>query len=76
MLFLDPVEFLRHFPMVFRGFPRGSTVASRETRGSRGTLSTLDISNLGSSEERIAARRARAETKLKLDKEEASWLGR
>ena len=35
------------------------------------TLSTLDISNLGSSEERIAARRARAETKLKQDKEEA-----
>lgn len=36
-----------------------------------GTLSTLDISNLGSSEERIAARRARAEAKLKADKEEA-----
>ena len=31
MLFLDPVEFLRHFPMVSRGFPRGSTVASRGT---------------------------------------------
>ncbi|CAJ1413811.1 unnamed protein product [Effrenium voratum] len=36
-----------------------------------GTLSTLDISNLGSSDERIAARRSRAETKLKQDKEEA-----
>lgn len=35
------------------------------------TMSTLDISNLGSSEERIAARRSRAETKLKQDKEEA-----
>eukprot|EP00434_Breviolum_minutum_P006275 symbB.v1.2.005535.t1/scaffold323.1/size229223/12 len=36
-----------------------------------GTLSTLDISNLGSSDERIAARRTRAEAKLKQDKEEA-----
>ena len=35
------------------------------------TLSTLDISNLGSSDERIAARRTRAEAKLKQDKEEA-----
>ena len=34
-----------------------------------GTLSTLDISNLGSSDERIAARRTRAEAKLKQDKE-------
>lgn len=35
------------------------------------TYSTLDISNLGSSDERIAARRQRAEAKLKQDKEEA-----
>ena len=35
------------------------------------TYSTLEISNLGSSDERIAARRQRAEAKLKQDKEEA-----
>ena len=38
-----------------------------------GTLSTLDISNLGSSDERIAARRTRAEAKLKQDKERGLW---
>ena len=38
-----------------------------------GTLSTLDISNLGSSDERIAARRTRAEAKLKQDKESGLW---
>ena len=39
-----------------------------------GTLSTLDISNLGSSDERIAARRTRAEAKLKQDKERGLWI--
>ena len=39
-----------------------------------GTLSTLDISNLGSSDERIAARRTRAEAKLKQDKERGCGL--
>ncbi|OLQ06587.1 Dynein regulatory complex protein 1 [Symbiodinium microadriaticum] len=35
------------------------------------SMNTLEISNLGSSDERIAARRQRAEAKLKQDKEEA-----